>query len=116
MVESERIDYEEQTRQKLALEYAKKREELLAAKSAPTKPTFSGMFSQYQIDLSGRYPEGVTEESEILPNREIKRIIVNRGGGNANLYSRVQWNWGGVYYFKNEQSTSKLIFDTESKW
>jgi hypothetical protein len=68
------------------------------------------------MSLSERYPVGVTEESEVEPNREVKRIIVNRGNGNANQYSRVKWNWGGVYYFKNEQSTSKQIFDLETQW
>ena len=68
------------------------------------------------MDLAESYPIGITEESEIKGNREIQRLIVKRKEGTANQYSRVKWNWGGVYYFKNEQSTSKQIFDQETQW
>lgn len=116
MAESGRADYEQQMRQKAELDYQKKKEAMLAEKANSAQSASEFKPTQYQVDLAKRYGEGITEESEELPNRLVKRVIVNRGGGNINMYSRVQWNWGGVYYFKNEQSTSKQIFDTETKW
>ncbi|MFT6211049.1 MAG: hypothetical protein ACJATE_001679, partial [Bacteroidia bacterium] len=45
-----------------------------------------------------------------------QRLIVKRKEDTANQYSRVKWNWGGVYYFKNDESTSKQVFDQETQW
>ena len=68
------------------------------------------------MNLAKKYPMGVTEESELKDNREVKRIVIKREENVANQFTRVKWNWGGIYYFKNEQSTSKQIYDLETEW
>lgn len=114
-VESDRELYEKEVRLKLQQEYAQKMKALQDEKEKQTeaakpKPT------PYEIDLAKNYPMGVTEESEIKDNREIKHIIIKREENRANKYTRVKWNWGGIYYFKNDESTSKHIYDQETKW
>ena len=115
-VDSERDSYEAEVRLKMKAEYAAKRKAIAAKEAEKTINTFEEKPNQFQMDLAERYPIGVTEDSEIMGNREIQRLIVKRKEGTANQYSRVKWNWGGIYYFKNEQSTSKQIFDQETQW
>jgi hypothetical protein len=115
-VDSDRDSYEAEVRAKMKAEYAAKRETIAAKEVQKPKTTFKEKPNQFQIDLAERYAMGVSEESEIMGNREIQRLIVKRKEDTANQYSRVKWNWGGVYYFKNEQSTSKQVFDQETEW
>ena len=115
-MDDDRANYEAELRLKLKAEYDQKREEIYARDAQKPITVPDAKPNQYQMDLAERYPIGITEESELLDNREVKRLIVKRKEGVADQYSRVKWNWGGVYYFKNESSTSKEIFDTETKW
>jgi len=66
-------------------------------------------------ELGKKYPLGITEETVSEPGKQIKKLIVNRHG-NANEFKQVKWNWGGVYYFKNGESISKAVFDSETTW
>jgi hypothetical protein len=115
-VESDREAYEQQVRARLAKEYEEKREAIEAVELQKSEPIPTSGPTQFQLELAERYPVGVTEESEVKRNQEIKRLVVNRGDGYANQFSRVKWNWGGVYYFKNKQSTSQQIFELETAW
>ena len=115
-VDAERSSYEDEVRAKMKEEYDRKRAELAAKKKEEVVTTLPPKPTQFQMDLAKKYPMGVTEESEIKDNREIKRVVIKRKENVADQYTRVKWNWGGVYYFKNEQSTSKQIYDLEIQW
>jgi hypothetical protein len=115
-VDADKEAYEAEVRTRLKGEYAEKREEIYARDSNKPASVMLAKPTQFQMNLSDNYPMGVTEESELKQNREVKRLIVKRTEGVANQYSRVKWNWGGIYYFKNEQSTSKQIYDLETEW
>lgn len=114
--ESGREDYERKVRERMEKEFEEKRAAIEQVEEQKGQMATTARPNQFQMNLADRYPEGITEESEIKRNRQIKRIIVNRGNGFANQYSRVTWNWGGVYYFKNTESTSQQIFDLETRW
>jgi len=46
--------------------------------------------------------------------RTIYRTTVKRGSGEV-VYQYVLYNWGGSFYFKNDQSITKAIFDSDIK-
>ena len=59
------------------------------------------------------YPQGITEEERETGNAiVIRRIKVT--GDHADVYERIFYKWGGVYYSKNGISISKTIWDNES--
>jgi hypothetical protein len=60
------------------------------------------------------YQEGVTEETINESNRTIKRVIV-KIDGKSDDYQKVVYNWGGVFYFKNEVSITQNTFEQEIK-
>lgn len=60
------------------------------------------------------YREGVTEETVTENNRVIYRTVVKKEG-NAFNYQKIVYTWGGVFYFKNENSMTQLLFDQELK-
>ena len=115
-VDADKDAYEAEVRARLQGEYAEKREEIYARDSSKPTSVLASKPTQFQMDLADKYPMGVTEESELKHNREIKRLVIKREEGVANQYSRVKWSWGGIYYFKNDQSTSKQIYDQETEW
>lgn len=60
-----------------------------------------------------KYPQGITEEERETGNAIIiRRIKVT--GDHADVYERIFYKWGGVYYSKNGISISKNIWDNES--
>ena len=60
-----------------------------------------------------KYPQGITEEERETGNAiVIRRIKVT--GDHADVYERIFYKWGGVYYSKNGVSISKNIWDNES--
>lgn len=69
----------------------------------------------FKTELALKYPVGITEETISESGKKITKLVVNRQGI-ANEYQKVKWNWGGVYYFKNGESISKAIYDTETTW
>jgi hypothetical protein len=65
-------------------------------------------------ELAQKYPEGITVENFQEANRTITRVIVNRSSI-ANEYKKVKYNWGGLYFFKNNMSISQNLFELETK-
>lgn len=64
-------------------------------------------------NLGASYPEGITEEIIEEGNKKMtKRIVVKQGKGDE--YLKVQYNWGGTYYFKNSKSVSDNVWLTEA--
>lgn len=68
----------------------------------------------YLESLAKKYPEGVTKEEYEEGNKKILRVIVVRNG-KANEYKKIKHPWGQVVYFKNRQSISATVFNTETK-
>ncbi|UTW62527.1 hypothetical protein KFE98_21440 [bacterium SCSIO 12741] len=64
--------------------------------------------------LAKNYPQGVTERTYKKNNKTItKRIVVE--GNKGTEYMKVVHSWGGVYYFKNGDPISQIIWDKETK-
>ncbi|MEY4593630.1 MAG: hypothetical protein RIQ47_40 [Bacteroidota bacterium] len=61
------------------------------------------------------YKEGVTEEPKITENnRTIQRVIVKKDG-TTSVYQKVVYNYGGVFYFKDDASITQTTYDQEIK-
>jgi len=69
---------------------------------------------KYLSRLAKEYPEGVTVENYDLGKRKVKRVIVNYDGV-ATEYRRVKHDWGGLFFFRNGQSISKAVFESETE-
>ena len=67
----------------------------------------------FKNDIAQKYPEGVTEEVETLGNKTItKRYVVKNNRGDE--YKMIKHNWGGKFFFKNEQQITELIWNKET--
>lgn len=106
-----------EVKEKLEAEYAGKFEELEKSKEPQEEKPKEEPLSKaaFKTELAQKYPVGITEETVSESGKKITKLVVNRQGI-ANEYQKVKWNWGGVYYFKNGESISKAIFDTETTW
>ena len=60
------------------------------------------------------YKEGVTDETVNETNRVIYRTVVKKDG-NAFNYQKIAYTWGGVFYFKNDNSITQILFEQELK-
>ncbi|MFN8142923.1 MAG: hypothetical protein U0073_00760 [Bacteroidia bacterium] len=60
------------------------------------------------------YHEGITEETVNESSRTIYRTVVKIDGTAIN-YQKIVYNWGGVFYFKNESNLTQSLFDQEIK-
>jgi len=69
---------------------------------------------QYISELRSKYPVGVTEEEYVDGNKTILRRIVIRDDY-AGVYTRVTHNWGGVYFFRDNDPITEVMFENESK-
>jgi membrane protein involved in colicin uptake len=78
--------------------------EKTSANKAPTTAVPKIVASDYQ--------EGITDEKITEVNRSIQRTVVKKDGVTTN-YQKITYNWGGVFYFKNESSITQTTFDTE---
>lgn len=58
------------------------------------------------------YQEGITDETVKESNRSIVRTVVKKEGVTYN-YQKITYNWGGIFYFKNEQPVTAILFDQE---
>ena len=65
-------------------------------------------------ELAKKYPEGITIENVDGQNCKIERIIVIKDAM-ANEYKKIIYNWGGVYYKKNDLDISEHKFTNETK-
>ncbi len=112
-------DYLEAKKVKPEEDYPQKRldeiGELIAAMGT-TKPkeTDSETKEEKFVDeLAQKYPEGVTEEiTKEATKTIITRIVVRDGKGDE--YKKVVHNWGGKFFFKNGESISEFVFNTET--
>ena len=69
---------------------------------------------EFMNEMVKKYPQGVTEEQQDESNcKIIKRIVVK--GNEAWVYKKKIWNWGGVFYFKDDVSISEYTFEAETK-
>jgi hypothetical protein len=64
--------------------------------------------------LSSDYKEGITEETVKESNRTIQRVVVKMDGSATN-YQKIVYNWGGIFYFKNEGSITQSTFEQDIK-
>ncbi len=70
--------------------------------------------SAFQSKLASLYPEGKTVRKSSKGNKAITQVIVVSEGRGIE-YQQIKYNWGGVYYFKNGDPITKLIFEKETK-
>ncbi|MBD80163.1 MAG: hypothetical protein CL840_14715 [Crocinitomicaceae bacterium] len=64
--------------------------------------------------LATKYPQGMTEKTYKEKNKTVtKRIVVK--GNLGTEYMKVEHAWGGVYYFKNGEATTKYVWQKEAK-
>ncbi len=60
------------------------------------------------------YREGVTEETVNEITRVIYRTVVKKDGAAYN-YQKIVYNWGGIFYFKNENIITEISFEQDIK-
>lgn len=60
------------------------------------------------------YKEGVTEQKIEDSKSTIYRVVVKKDGTVTN-YQKVVYNWGGVFFYKNEKQISQTTYDQEIK-
>ncbi|MBL0052543.1 MAG: hypothetical protein IPP29_14055 [Bacteroidetes bacterium] len=60
--------------------------------------------------LKKEYAEGITEEKIEETKLTTYKTIVKRKSSQE-VYKKVVYNWGGVFYFKNDQSISELSYN-----
>lgn len=65
---------------------------------------------EYQSKLASIYPQGKTVNKSKKGNKEITQVIVVKGSKGTE-YQKIKYNWGGVYYFRNGDPITKLIWD-----
>lgn len=79
----------------------------------PNTPLEPHAEEEKRKSLGSVYPEGITEEIIEEGNKIMtKRVVVRQGKGDE--YLKVQYNWGGTYYFKNSKSVSDSVWLTEA--
>jgi len=69
---------------------------------------------EFHSKLATLYPEGKTVNKSSKGNKAITQVIVVSEGRGIE-YQEIKYNWGGVYYFRNGDPITKLIFDKETK-
>ncbi|MBL0072161.1 MAG: hypothetical protein IPP34_10295 [Bacteroidetes bacterium] len=60
------------------------------------------------------YPEGISEETLPESNRTIYRTVI-RKATTQEVFSKVVYNWGGIFYFKNNTSLTESNYSIELK-
>jgi hypothetical protein len=55
-----------------------------------------------------------TEETIKENNRVITKVTIKRERMTY-IYQKVVYNWGGVYYFRDEANITKAVFELESR-
>jgi hypothetical protein len=58
------------------------------------------------------YKDGVTEEKIPESNRTIERTVIKRFG-EFNNYQKIIYNWGGIFYYRNESPMTATAFVSE---
>ncbi|HMT28889.1 MAG TPA: hypothetical protein PKD91_06380 [Bacteroidia bacterium] len=60
------------------------------------------------------YPEGISEETLNESNRKIYRTVIKKAT-TQEVFSKVVYNWGGVFYFKGSTSVTESNYTIELK-
>ena len=60
------------------------------------------------------YPEGISEDKVTESNRVIYRTIIKKAT-TQEVFSKVVYNWGGVFYFKNSNNLTESNYTSELK-
>ncbi len=64
-------------------------------------------------ELAKLYPEGVTYEAVPGSNYKLDRYVINNKGV-VNVYEKRTWDWGGVFYFKdNGVAITESLYNLE---
>jgi hypothetical protein len=58
------------------------------------------------------YPEGITEETYNEKGRVILRHVIKKAGEQTS-YLKIVYDWGGVFYFRNEVELSSSSYQQE---
>ncbi|NUM51529.1 MAG: hypothetical protein HUU48_10495 [Flavobacteriales bacterium] len=65
-------------------------------------------------ELKGKFPEGVSEETVEEGNALIlKRYVVK--GDRVDVYQKIYYKWGGVFYTKNGYNITEALWKTETQ-
>ncbi len=70
-------------------------------------------FIEKSKEIARKYPQGVTKE-EYKQGNKIIYLIYAVDGGKGVEYKRVKHDWGGEYFFRNEESIPKFQFNKET--
>ncbi len=71
---------------------------------------------KYQSELMAKYGPNdniVVLPQESKPGYKVIQIVVVKNG-EANMYKKIVWDWGGVYYKKNDSDISQAIFENDT--
>ena len=64
-------------------------------------------------EIAKKYPQGVTKEEYKQGNKIVYLIYVVEGSKGVE-YKKVKHDWGGEYYFRNEESIPKFQYNKET--
>ena len=95
------------------IEEEQRRKMALAAAEQEKRRKLNAAFEEEErrvVDL----PRTVHKEIDVQNNKTVTFITVSEGK-EVNVYRKVDWSWGGVYYFKNSENISSSIFFQETK-
>ena len=106
-------DKEEQERKaKLLAEIEAKKQMLAKANSVEEKSKPLPKTAPIPKIVDSDYREGVTEETITETNRVIYRTVIKKEGLAFN-YQKIVYSWGGIFYFKNENSITEISFNQD---
>ena len=105
-------DAEAERLSKLAAAKQASDEAFKAKQASIEKP--KSKIEEFLDELAKKYPSGVTEENEEGVNFKLTRIIVVKGG-KADEYKKVVYNYGGVFWQKNNVQISEVKYKIETK-
>ena len=80
----------------------------------PTEKPAAKDKEEFLDALAQQYGEGVHEEKYTEGTKEITRRVVVKGG-KAHEYKFVKHNWGGKYYFKDDEPITETTWTRETK-
>lgn len=89
-----------------------KKDALAKASQVDTSRMYSNKPTAVPKIRESDYHEGITDETVKEASRSIVRTVVKKDGVTLN-YQKITYNWGGVFYFKNEQSITATLFSQE---
>lgn len=70
--------------------------------------------SEEQMRLMEKYPSRRSVEIDSVGNSVVTKVFMNNGQF-IKVYKKVEHNWGGVYYFVDEQATNQRFWEHETK-